>query len=187
MSAAHAAGKAASRGKLDALPEDHLLARLIADHREFASLLGSLTREAARLRAAGDDDHDILCSILDAARHLRTFAGHCRREDELLMPALAERGFADMPAMWKSEHEDLGRKVNDLIDDARRALDGSPEAKNRVLDRFDATVRCVTDHIATEENVVFPLALTEFDDATWKDLARRARSWSALEQQHGIF
>jgi hemerythrin-like domain-containing protein len=137
-----------------------LTTSLSNDHRVIEQVLRCLLEMGARASATNAVDADSADSALS---FLRTFADRChhKKEEDVLFPALAGAGFppdAGPVAVMLEEHE-LGRLYLGRIEAAiRQARQGVPEA----VENFAASVRSyvdlLTQHIAKEDNILFPLA-----------------------------
>jgi hemerythrin-like domain-containing protein len=144
-----------------------LTATLSNEHRVIEQVLRCLVEMASRARATGTVDGDSADSTL---RFLRTFADAChhKKEEDVLFPALARVGFtpdAGPVAVMLEEHE-LGRAHLGRLEAAiQRARLGGKDAAEDFATSVHAYVDLLTEHIAKEDNILFPLAEQALGDA----------------------
>jgi len=117
--------------------------RFISEHRVFLEQLDML-------RALLDDGQPVGAT----AAALRTLAAplgrHAKEEEEILFPALAARIGEDGPiSILRAEHRSIEEQIEGIAAGSARA------EVARMFDAFAATLR---DHIAKEDDVLFPIA-----------------------------
>lgn len=127
---------------------------LMAEHRNIEKVLACLERMADAFEASGEMDRR---PAGDALEFLRTYADrlHHGKEEANLFPAMEERGVPremGPTAVMRQEH-DMGRG---LVRDMAAAIEAGD------LDGFVAAARdyvgLLRDHIAKEDQVLFPMA-----------------------------
>jgi hemerythrin-like domain-containing protein len=133
---------------------------LSEEHRVIEQVLRCLLEMATRAKAARRVD---AADAESALRFFKTFADAChhKKEEDVLFPALARVGFgpqAGPVAVMLEEHE-LGRRYVRRVE---TALKEACLGKEAAVEEFVAAVRAyadlLTQHIAKEDQVLFPLA-----------------------------
>ena len=162
------------------MSEIHPTRVLRDEHRQIlqvADALEWLLDPAAQGRTEHDPDPDFhrigLC-----IRFIRLFADACHhgKEEDLLFPALADKGLpldSGPIAVMLHEHR-LGREITatmaDAIDDARA---GDDQAHRRLMNAGREYVELIRGHILKEDNVLFPMACRAISPQEMEHLARR--------------
>ena len=137
-----------------------LTATLSAEHRVIEQVLRCLLEMASQASVTGKID---LESARAALTFLRTFADQCHhhKEEDVLFPALGRVGFgpqAGPVAVMLSEHE-LGRAYLRRIDGAiQQASPSEADSAAHFATSVRSYVDLLTQHIAKEDNILFPLA-----------------------------
>jgi hemerythrin-like domain-containing protein len=152
---------------------------LSAEHRVIEQVLDCVERIAEQAAASGKLD---LESGRTALRVLRTFADECHhgKEEKRLFPMLERRG---MPAhvgpvaVMLDEHE-IGRTEIRAMD-AALAL-GERESVPAFCDAARNYVALLRDHIAKEDNILFPMAESLLRD---EDRAELLASFEQVEHR----
>src|SRR5262245_46187281 len=130
------------------------------EHRIIEQVLSCLDRISANCVAARKLDAQ---AARDALDFFRSFADGChhRKEEDYLFPALEARGLpaqAGPTAVMRSEHVE-GRRHIQAMDGA---IVAAARGDNSALDTFarhaQAYVRLLREHIAKEDNCLFPMA-----------------------------
>jgi len=133
---------------------------LMSEHRVIEQMLAVLERIAAQACETGAlpaQDCD------DAVAFLRTFADACHhgKEEARLFPAMERAGlppFAGPTAVMRQEHE-MGRDlVRRMAEAAEAARGGDREAPARFATAARGFVHLLREHIAKEDQVLFPMA-----------------------------
>ncbi len=143
---------------------------LVAEHRVIERVLGALDRMAARARDEGALD---VADAHDVVHFLREFADRCHhgKEEARLFPAMESRGLphdAGPTAVMRAEHEEGRAYVR-----AMAASITGPAPHVAGFARAGAGfVHLLRDHIAKEDQVLFPMADGMLDDAEQARLLR---------------
>jgi superfamily I DNA/RNA helicase/hemerythrin-like domain-containing protein len=133
---------------------------LSAEHRVIEQVLDCLERMSKSCSTSGIIDLD---SGRTALRILRTFADHCHhgKEEQHLFPMLQSRGLpthVGPVAVMLEEHE-LGRGEIRKMDAALAGAErGEREAARQFAVAAQTYVELLRDHIAKEDNILFPMA-----------------------------
>ncbi len=133
---------------------------LMNEHRVIEQVLACLDKIAENAFETGTID---VASARDAASFLRTFADACHhgKEEQRLFPAMERCGLppqAGPTAVMRHEHE-IGRAHVRRMEDAVAAYEkGDKQAPGRFAFEARGFVELLRDHIAKEEQVLFPMA-----------------------------
>lgn len=155
-------------GKAKPVPE--VLTRLHKEHADFARLLTLLERQLALFTAADATDYDTIGAILrycleypDAIHHPKEdlIYGVLQGRD----PALAAE-IGDLEA----DHCSLAETTRDLAQLIARARADEPVDRNHVQGLAGDFVRRYRNHIAREEQHVFPAARRVLSDRDWREI-----------------
>ena len=147
---------------------------LMSEHRVIERVLLCLDKMAESAFAKGAVD---VPSARDAIDFLRTFADGCHhlKEESRLFPAMEKCGLpaeAGPTAVMRHEHE-IGRAH---IRKMAEAVDAAEKGDARAADKFAFEARGFVDllreHIAKEEQVLFPMADRMLPGAVQDDLLR---------------
>lgn len=144
---------------------------LDCEHRVIERVLGALDRFAV---------DPILVPVPVWARamdFLSNFADglHHAKEEEVLFPALAERGLPAQqgPVACMLRDHDAGRELRQSMASALPMLGSDPAAARTLTDRTREYVLLMRFHIQKEDTVLFPLADSLFDDPARQRISRR--------------
>jgi hemerythrin-like domain-containing protein len=102
-------------------------------------------------------------SALQALDFLRTFADGChhRKEEAHLFPALEAKGFPPQSgptAVMRAEHTEGRDHIQAMNSAVRDATRGDAAAVERFIEHAQSYVRLLREHIAKEDNCLFPMA-----------------------------
>lgn len=153
------------------LPEHHILRKIMAEHEMLRCFLADLEDVATRIEkidriSASSSEIMRLHHIVE---HLNALDEHLDREDDVLYPALKERGWKSLFSRIESEHVYIQMSVNDLVKLAM-SFDKMPAElfKNRLAAIVRYLCPLLREHLFHEDRVLFPLAFTMVDnDAVW--------------------
>ncbi|HVA57396.1 MAG: hemerythrin domain-containing protein [Gemmatimonadaceae bacterium] len=157
---------------------------LMAEHRLIERVLDALAAAADELARGGAVRPEF---FLDASDFVSGFADGChhRKEEGVLFGAMIAHGappHGGAVAMMLEEHEQ-GRDLNRAMRDAAKRLgDGDPAARRRIIASARGYVALLRDHIAKEDEVLFPMA----DELIPPDAAAAlVAAFNRLEQADG--
>lgn len=133
---------------------------LTEEHRVIEQVLACLEEMAAQADATGRLDG---AAARQAVDFFRNFADRCHhgKEEQQLFPALESRGVAHEhgPIGRMLYEHDRGRELLHTIEDAIPGAEaGEVPMLGRFIDQARRYVAWLRDHIAKEDNVLFPLA-----------------------------
>lgn len=133
---------------------------LMQEHRLIERVLDALETAAARL----DRSHPVPPTFfLEAADFIAGFADGChhRKEEGVLFGAMIESGVPSgdgVIEMMLDEHEQGRAFVRGLRDAVRRMQAGDAAARAKVVSNVRGYVALLRDHIAKEDEMLFPMA-----------------------------
>lgn len=133
---------------------------LSAEHRVIEQVLDCLERVAAQAEARKKLDGDDARAALE---FLRTFADRCHhgKEEDQLFPKMTERGVprhVGPLAVMLSEHVSGRAHIAAMAAALEEAVQGRAPALARFVGEARGYVGLLRDHIAKEDNVLFPMA-----------------------------
>jgi hemerythrin-like domain-containing protein len=132
---------------------------LSGEHRVIEQVVRCLLEMATRAGEGGIDAE----AARAAVEFFRTFADRChhKKEEDVLFPALAERGFGTSvgPVAVMLEEHELGRRHLGRIEAALQMSEaGAPGASEAFASAARAYADLLLQHIAKEDHVLFPMA-----------------------------
>jgi hemerythrin-like domain-containing protein len=133
---------------------------LMDEHRVIERVLNAVEEAANRLERGTKIDASF---FLDATEFIRGFADGChhQKEEGVLFKAMTAAG---MPrgqgpiAVMLSEHEQARTYTRNLLEAAERLQGGNEQAAREVVGYARGYVALLRQHIAKEDNVLFPMA-----------------------------
>lgn len=153
------------------LSDDHPVAVLLDEHQVILSHLARLAELTASPTVPERAELEQLTLL---AARLIGVEPHHQREEQVLFPALQERGIHGPPEAMASEHVSLRALKHALDYHARRLLAGNRSAWPDARATAETLIEMLRAHIAKEDGVLYPLALRAIDDpSVWAELRRR--------------
>lgn len=155
-------------GKMKAsLPPGHVISTLVSEHETILCFLDELwwLNECISKMEAYNPEEDKFRKLAHIASHLVAAELHHQREEDILFPALEERGVYGPTAIMKEEHARLREKKHELekLADSVSEVDFG-EFKRRLREVVDYIVPTLRDHIFKENNILYPTALKVIED-----------------------
>lgn len=164
------ASPAASSALRASLPDDHPVATMLDEHQ---TILARLERLAGLCAAPGAPARAELEELGQLAEHLIGAEPHHQREEQVLFPALQERGVHGPPEVMISEHVRLRELKHALQGLARQVLAGERGRWTELQATAEALVEMLGEHIAKEDGILYPLALRVIEPGVWAELRVR--------------
>jgi DUF438 domain-containing protein len=158
------------------LPDGHVLATFMDEHQRILEKLRRLAELAAPEQRGneGADDRAAIEEMRDLGAHLIGAEPHHQREEEVLFPALIERGVHGPPMMMEAEHVELRKFKHIVRDTAAAMLTGEGGEWRTLRSAALGLSEMLTAHIAKEDSILYPLAFQAIGDPeTWADMKRR--------------
>lgn len=133
---------------------------LVAEHRLILRMITLLERNAPRT-AAGDFTNWQF--YLDGVDFIRNYADrfHHAKEEDVLFAALVKNGMPreNSPVAAMLMEHDQGRTfVRGMEKAVQETLDGFPGRENAIAENASAYAALLRDHIAKEDDILYPLA-----------------------------
>jgi hemerythrin-like domain-containing protein len=152
------------------LPDGHVLATLMDEHARMLAHLDHLEPQAAKL----ENTSGMAFARIEAiARHLIGAEPHHQREEQVLFPALRERGIEGPPAVMEEEHVELRALKHAVVDLAGKCTAGDKAAVEALRRTVRTLVSALRSHIDKEDSILYPMAFASMSDADFA--AMRAR------------
>ncbi len=162
------------QGKLEAEP-GHPIHTLMEEHKLIKQYLQDLQAFVEDLKAtsSGEPAAADWGKARDIAHHLLEAEKHHQREEQVIFPALEQRGVTEPPQIMVQEHEELRAR--------KRALDtlaqhperhSSTELLQQLEEIGGYLVKELTNHIYKEDNIIYQIALQEVEPGEWAELKR---------------
>ncbi len=153
------------------LPDEHVLATMMDEHVVILERLDRLEELAGRLDSI--PPRAVLEEVRAIGHALVEAEPHHEREEKVLFPALVERGVLGPPACMEAEHVELRALKRGVEELARQELEGVNTHAALQATAYHL-VSMLRDHIAKEDNVLYPMAAQKIaDPAVWADFKAR--------------
>jgi hypothetical protein len=156
------------------ITSDHVLSMLVSEHETILCLLDDLELINERIQKMRKFDPD--CQEFKKLDHIaEQFLAaelHHQREEEILFPALEEKGIYSPPEILREEHDHLRQRKQDLktLATLARRIDFD-DFKERIGPLVTFLAPALRDHIHKENNFLYPTALKVIDsDSVWLEL-----------------
>lgn len=142
------------------MPNSKAIAALVHEHEIILEVVEGLGRLAAALRAEREVD---VATLREAVGFMRAFADKCHhaKEEDLLFPALVDAGVPDgggPVGVLKAEHVQARVCVAKFADGVECYARGEPAAAEMIAHAIACIGGLYPQHIAKENNVLFPKA-----------------------------
>ena len=167
----------------------HLLAgrpteTLQKEHKICYLVVAEAHRRSTAVRG-GDEFHpDLLAQLIDFLHYFDICHDH--KEEHLLFAKLTEHGMSastGVLAEMIQDHDELRTRLETIGDDLSRARSGDRRDITRLLDKVDAYLKLLEDHMHKEDDVLFPMVEHVL---THHDLEALAREYESAESQEII-
>ncbi|MCE5184834.1 MAG: DUF438 domain-containing protein [Planctomycetaceae bacterium] len=158
------------------LPEQHILRKIMAEHEMIRCFLADLEDVAGSIEKS-EQMNASSCEIMrlhHIAEHLHALDEHLDREDDIIYPALKEKGWKSLFSRIESEHVYIQMSINDLV---KLAMSFGkmpfPTFKARLLSSVRYLCPLLREHLFHEDRVLFPLAFTMVENNSVWDRLRQ--------------
>ena len=162
------------------LPAGHPIDTLYQEHDEILHFLDLLEQVAPRIQAmaAYDPESRDLAFLKHLAEHLVAAEKHHAREEDVLFPALEERGVRGPTRVMRAEHNQFRPKKHRLLVLAESVGPvgggGFGAFKKEVGEIITFIAGNLREHIYKENTVLYPAALRLITDpATWEEIREK--------------
>ena len=146
---------------LNKLPKYHPLETLMLEHKEILGFLDGLEAINTKIqlykhfKELKNSDLEKLANI---AHHLEAAEKHHTREEDVLFPAIEEKGISGPPAIMREEHTVFRQAKKELAELA----ESDKTDFNKFKDKLDQTAKYLVfnlrEHIFKEDNILYPAA-----------------------------
>ena len=156
------------------LPDYHVLRKVMAEHEMLRCFLADLEEVSKRICYASHltPNSSEFMQLSHIAEHLNSLDEHIGREDDVLFPALKERGWKSLFRRIEIEHTYIQIAVDDLIK-LIMVFEQMPfgNFKTKLMSTVRYLCPLLREHLFHEDRVLFPLAVSTIgDEALWERL-----------------
>lgn len=158
------------------LKEGHVIHTLVSEHEMILAFLDKLDAVNKAIQSmngynAGEKEFGELKHI---AEHLVEAEAHHKREEDVLFPAVEEKGVYGPPQVMRVEHEELRARKKKLKELAEGAGGGNfADFKKQLDTQAEFIVMTLRDHIFKENNILYPTALQVIsDEKQWDEMKK---------------
>ncbi len=158
------------------LPAGHVLHTMVAEHDAILEFLDRLrqTNEAIQKMDAYDGTRPEFAALGELAEHLLGAEAHHQREEQVLFPAIEARGVSGPPQVMRMEHEQMRERKQELKTLADNVGNMDFAAfKERLGQAVEFLVPVLGDHIAKENNILYPAAKQVIGEQEWDGLRQQ--------------
>lgn len=150
------------------LEEDHVIRVMVEEHERILGFLDRLDGLVNDYRDAigTPQARTILAQIHTIGENLLAAEPHHAREEEVLFPELYRVGIQGPPQCMTEEHDRL-RSLKRLLVEQSAATSLDTEAMAETARTLSSMLR---DHIAKENEILYPMALSALPESTWESL-----------------
>jgi DUF438 domain-containing protein len=156
------------------LPGNHVLRQIHAEHELLSYFMAELSDVTEKIikKEQISDTSSLFRRYCHIVEHLDAMAEHIEREEDIIFPYLARRGWKKLTATAAGEHMYIKMAVEDLIRLLGTIGNQKPnEYKTKLGSVVSYLVPAVRDHIFLEDNIIYPLALEIIDDeSVWDSI-----------------
>jgi DUF438 domain-containing protein len=154
--------------------DSHILRRVSAEHTMFRCLtaeLGDVLEDIMGLDQMSDTSSEAR-RLAHAVRHLRPMSEHFDREDDVILPYMAARGWTGLCQLIARDHTQLRAHIDNLVGLVATFGTFEPQSfKSRLAAAITGFCACLLEHLSFEDGLLWPLMLIVIDDpATWKQI-----------------
>jgi hemerythrin-like domain-containing protein len=161
---------------------------LMHEHEIILTAVSGIGRMAETLRGGG---HVEIAALREAVDFMRNFADKCHhaKEEDLLFPALTRAGMPENGgpiAVMKAEHAQARICVGNLASAIDAYEGGESVGSTRVAAAIDCIETLYPQHVAKENNVLFPMAEQILSSAILGALAKQFEATERMlgEEEH---
>jgi len=158
------------------LKPGHVIHTMMEEHKMILGFLDELEKTNQRIQEESSyrGDNGDFEKLNGIAEHLVGAEPHHQREEEVLFPELERRGVTCPLEVMRKEHEELRPKKIEILELCRSIskMDfGS--FKKRLKEASDFLVAMLREHIAKENDILYPLALEVIpEEVVWQNMKK---------------
>jgi DUF438 domain-containing protein len=170
-------GMAEFRAKL---PAAHPLDTMIREHNAilgFLAHLGQLGRQLKKLTGY-DPGNPAFAALGEVAKNLLDAENHHQREEQVLFPAMEQRGVTGPPRIMRLEHDQLRVRKHKLLELSQQVQGMEYQAfLESLADAAGYLIFHLRDHIYKENNILYPTAVqTIREQSVWNEIKSKCDS-----------
>ncbi len=159
------------------LPNDHVLATLMDEHKHFLTKLARLELliQAEILDPCVASERQTLAEIRALGDELVAAEPHHQREEEVLFPAVVAAGVAGPTHVMEAEHIDLRALKHAIQTKSANMLDTHATVSwDELRTDVSSVILLLRNHIHKEDEVLYPLAAELIQDpGAWSEMKAR--------------
>lgn len=156
------------------LPQGHVVATMVSEHEVILGFLDELDRVNRSIQSMTEyaPDAEEFARLGHIAEHLVETERHHQREEDVLFPEMEKRGVHGPPTVMRAEHDQLRPRKHALKELSGRGTQVDfQDFKHQLAELVGFIVPTLREHIAKENNILYPTALQVIDDdAVWQRL-----------------
>lgn len=144
------------------LEPGHVIHTMICEHEMILGFLEDLNRVSQSLPALArfDAKRNEFEKLRSIASHLIGAEAHHKREEDVLFPEIEKRGLLGPPRVMRMEHDELRKRKKVIREMAYGVNEGNFDAFKKALPlEARGLVSMLREHIAKENNILYPMAL----------------------------
>jgi len=148
---------------------DHVIRTMVEEHEV---ILANLKRLRQLVGEICQEDRLVDLTLLKTiAGNLLAAEPHHQREENVLFLELEELGIEGPPTVMRMEHVELRKLKHDFAELSEQADELELEAfKSRLKRTALSLVGMLEEHIEKENQILYPCALAEIEEDTWKTM-----------------
>ncbi len=156
------------------LKSGHPVHTLMEEHKRILDFIKALKEIAGSLDSAkkyGDINIEMLKHI---AEHLVEADYHHKREEDVLFPALEEKGVTEPPQIMSEEHVDLKKRKKELLRLVKnhKSMTLKKFVKN-IKENAEYIIQELPNHIYKEDNILYPMAIEVIPEDDWEAIKEK--------------
>ena len=158
------------------LKPGHVIHTMEEEHERILGFLDELEKINQRIQEESkyNENNGDFEKLKNIAEHLVGAEPHHQREEEVLFPEIEKRGVSCPPEVMRREHGELRPKKKEILELCRSLSKMDfQNFKKRLKETVDFLVSMLREHIAKENDILYPLALEVIpEEAVWQEMKR---------------
>ena len=160
---------------IEQLPEGHIIKTMVTEHEHILAMLDELQEITLQL---SDDNQNNGMAFMNRANELAVkiigAEPHHEREEEVLFPAMEEKGISGPTQVMRMEHEVMRKMKHDLKSETENSDKDWPVRVEKVSQLISELCSMLRQHIDKENNILYPMALQSITEVTqWEEMKVR--------------
>lgn len=158
------------------LKPGHVIHTLMEEHKMILGFLDDLEKTNYSLQQENkyDAKNEDFKKLEHIAEHLVGAEPHHQREEEVLFPEIEKRGVSGPTEMMRREHEEFRPKKKEIVKlCAALPKTDFQDFKKELKEAADFLISMLREHIAKENDILYPLALEVIqEEAVWQEMKK---------------